>query len=90
MNSMFSAKKFVNVNANDITWDASGHELELNLPSNVQDYEVKVDVDVDPSERWCEDGRQSGYEILCDELTRQLSDEYGQPIIDIADVEVID
>ena len=92
MNSMFSNKKFVKVNANDIIWNDSYLEYgeDYGLPSIVQNYEVELDEDVDPSERWCEDGHKSGYEVLCEVLINQLSDEYGVGIIYIEDVEVIE
>lgn len=90
MNSIvFPIKKFVKVNASDIIWDCDEDYFDLGLPPNVQDYEVEVDEDVDPFEQWREDGGQTGFDILCEALTDQLSDEYGFCIMSIENVEVI-
>ena len=92
-NIIFPIKKFVKVNASDIIWDCDeDYEetcLDCGLPSNIQEYEVEVDEDVDPFEQWREDGGQTGYEVLCEALIDQLSDEYGFCIVSIEDVEVI-
>ena len=87
MSNIFSNKKFVKVNIGNIIWEDS-HDQDL--PSNIQEYEVEIDEDIDPSEKWCEDGYQTGYDTLCETLTHQLSYEYGFYIIDIENVEVID
>ena len=87
MNSTFSTKKFVKVNAHNITWQYTYYDL--NLPSNVLAFEVEVNEDVDPSERWRGVGL-SGFEILCEALYDQLSKEYGFEVILIGDVEVIE
>ena len=87
MDSTFSAKKFVKVNARNITWQYTYYDL--NLPSNVLAFEVEVDEDVDPSEKWRTEGL-SGFEILCEALYDQLSKEYRFEVICIDDVEVIE
>jgi hypothetical protein len=87
MDRTFSNKKIVKVNAKDIRWQFTYYDL--NLPSNVQDFEVEVDEDVDPSQKWCTVGL-SGFEVLCEDLYDQLSKEYGFEVIYIGDVEVID
>lgn len=87
MDRTFSNKKIVKVNAKDITWQYTYYDL--NLPSNVQDFEVEVDEDVDPSQKWCTVGL-SGFEVLCEALYNQLSKEYSFEVIYIGDVEVID
>jgi hypothetical protein len=89
MHNGFPYKKFVKVKVGNIIWEDT-IDLDWGLPENLQEYEVVVDEDVDPTERWCEDGSQSGYEALCEALTNQLSDEYDFRIIYIDDVEVID
>lgn len=87
-NIIFPIKKFVKVNAKDIIWDIDDYE-DADLPNNVYDIDVEVDEDVDPFEQWREDGEQTGYEVLCEALTDQLSDEYGFCIIGIEDVEIV-
>ena len=88
MDSMFSNKKIVKVNAKDITWHII-YPYNRDLPSKVLDYEVEVDEDVDPSEKWCTDGF-SGFEVLCEALYNQLSKEYSYDVICIDEVEVIE
>jgi hypothetical protein len=88
MHSEFPFKKFVKVNARNITWHCI-YPYDTYLPLNVLEYDVAIDEDVDPSEKWCTDGI-SGYEVLCKALYNQLSDEYRFDVIYIDDVEVID
>jgi hypothetical protein len=87
MHNEFPYKKFVKVNARNITWQYTYYDL--NLPKDVMEFEVAVDEDVDPSEKWCTVGL-SGFEILCEALYDQLSKEYNFEVICIDDVEVIE
>lgn len=87
-NIIFPIKKFVKVNAKNIIWDLDDYE-DADLPNNVYDIDVEIDEDIDPLEQWREDGGQTGYEVLCEALVDQLSDEYGFCIIGIEDVEIV-
>lgn len=89
MNDIFNLniKKWVCVNAKNIIWDLDGYDADL--PDNIYDIEVEIDFDVDPYERWCEGGGETGFDILYGTLVDQLSDEYGFCVISVENVEII-
>lgn len=89
----FPEMQYVNVRVSGIEWDTTDDNDEpiscLGLPLDIDSFEVELDEDVDVHERWREDGCLTGFDILCEDLVEQLSDEYGFTINAIDDIEVL-
>lgn len=94
MNNVYFPKmQYVNVKVKGIDWDTLDDDGEPiscpELPLDIDSYEVELDEDVDVYEKWCEDGGQTGFDILCENLVDQLSCEYGFCINGIDEIEVL-
>lgn len=89
----FPEMQYVNVKVNGIEWDTTNDDGEPisvpDLPVDIDSYEVELDKDVDVYEKWREDGGFTGFDILCEMLTDQLSCEYGFCINGIDEIEVL-
>lgn len=94
MSSIYFPKmQYVNVKVIGIDWDATDDNGEPvscpELPLNIDSYEVELDEDVDVLEFWREDGGMTGFDILCENLVEQLSNEYDFCINAIDEIEVL-
>lgn len=63
---------------------------EAGLPTNIDNFIVGKSDDYDPYEKWTEDNRQTGWEMLEEDLAEELSTEYGFCINGVDEVEIVE
>jgi hypothetical protein len=83
--------KTVFVNVKGIDWDLEDEDgvVDVSLPINVDELLVEIDEDIDPYEKYTEDGSMCGFEVLCEAVVEELSTQYGFCLYGIDEVVVL-